>query len=42
MLLMHETLKAGLNRSNQFARIEDAIAAIRAGEMTKIEKMRVI
>ncbi|HUJ83392.1 MAG TPA: bifunctional 3,4-dihydroxy-2-butanone-4-phosphate synthase/GTP cyclohydrolase II [Candidatus Acidoferrales bacterium] len=33
MLLMHETLKAGLNRSNQFARIEDAIAAIRAGEM---------
>ncbi|HXJ87994.1 MAG TPA: bifunctional 3,4-dihydroxy-2-butanone-4-phosphate synthase/GTP cyclohydrolase II [Candidatus Binatia bacterium] len=33
MLLMHETLKAGLNRSNQFARIEDAIAAIRAGQM---------
>jgi len=33
MLLMHETLKAGLNRSNQFARIEDAIAAIRAGGM---------
>ncbi|HTR23981.1 MAG TPA: bifunctional 3,4-dihydroxy-2-butanone-4-phosphate synthase/GTP cyclohydrolase II [Terriglobales bacterium] len=30
---MHETLKAGLNRSNQFARIEDAIPAIRAGEM---------
>jgi len=30
---MHETLKATLNGSNEFARIEDAIAAIRAGEM---------
>jgi len=33
MLLTHETLKTGPDRSNQFARIEDAIAAIRAGEM---------
>ena len=33
MLQKRETLKAADDRSNQFARVEDAIAAMRAGEM---------
>ncbi len=33
MLQTRETLKAAHDSPNQFARVEDAIAAMRAGEM---------